>query len=176
MSTVTLMLLLLALCGISFRLVTPILFRLYRRCRIEEITPEWLESFSPSTYYPMQGLLADEDFQFLLRQPGFDLSLYRKLRRERLNIFRQYLNRLILDFNRLHQAARVLLAHGRDDRSDLVTQLVWLKIRFSAAVLQAEFSFLLCRIGFRSLAVRTVILHLEEMSSHLSSIAAAQAA
>lgn len=176
MSTVTLMLLPLAICGISFVLVAPILFRLYRRCRIEEITPEWLESFSPSTYYPMQGLLADEDFQFLLRQPGFDLSLYRKLRRERLTIFRQYLNRLILDFNRLHEAARVLLAHSREDRSDLVAQLVRLKLGFTVSVFQAEFSYLLCRVGVGSLAVRTMIVHLEEMSSQLSAISAAQAA
>jgi len=59
---------------------------------MEEITPEWLENFSTSVYHPMEGLLADEDFRFLSRQPGFDLSLYRKLRRERLRIFRQYLN------------------------------------------------------------------------------------
>lgn len=170
MSTTALMLIPVLLCGLSLVLVSPILFKLYRRCRIEEITPEWLESFSPASYYPMQGLLADEDFKFLSRQPGFDFSLYRKLRRERLHIFRQYLTRLIRDFNRLHTAARVLLAHGCEDRSDMLTRLIWLKARFSVAVVQAEVSYLFCCIGFRSLAARAVILRLEEMSAQLNSI------
>jgi hypothetical protein len=162
-------------CGLTLVLVAPILFKLYRRCRIQEITPEWLETFSPAMYYPMEGLLADEDFRFLSCQPGFDLSLYRKLRRERLYIFRQYLSRLILDFNRLHTAARVLVAHGREDRSDLLTQLMWLKLRFSFAVVKAQLSYFICCLGFRSVAVRAVILHLEDMSAQLTFISATQA-
>ena len=127
-------------------------------------------------YYPMEGLLADEDFRFLSRKPGFDLSLYRKLRRERLYIFRQYLSRLILDFNRLHTAARLLVAHGHEDRSDLLTQLMWLKLRFSVAVVRAQLSYLICCLGFRSLAVRAVILRLEDMNAQWSVILASQAA
>ena len=152
----------------------PITGKLYRRCNAEDITAEWLEDFSPSSYYPMEGLLEEEDFRFLSRQPGFDLSLYRKLRRERLHIFKQYLNRLILDFNRLHTAAKILLAHGHEDRSDLVTRLIWLKVKFSGAVLHAEFSYALCHLGFRSLAVQAMILRLEEMSAQLNSISATQ--
>ena len=154
--------------------VLPVVLKLWRRSNAEEITAEWLQDFSPSSYYPMQSLLAEEDFRFLSRQPGFDFSLYKKLRRERLHIFRQYLSRLILDFNRLHTAARMLLAHGHEDHSDLVTQLIWLKAKFSLAVIQAEFSYLLCRVGFHSLAARGVILRLEEMSAQLSSISTAQ--
>ncbi len=164
------------LCGLSLILVAPIVVKLYRRCRLEEITPEWLESFSPSSYYPMQGLLADEDFRFLLGQPGFDYSLYRKLRRERLHIFHQYLNRIIRDFNRLHAAARVILAHSHEDRSEMVGQLMWLKVRFSAAAIHGELSYLLCWLGFRTLAARAMIVHLEQMSSQLMFITANQAA
>ncbi len=131
--------------------VVPVLIKLSRRCAIQDIDPEWLENFSPASYYPMQRLLSEEDFRFLARQPGFDLSLYRKLRRDRLHIFRQYLSRLILDFNRLHVTARFLLANGREDHSDLVSQLIWLKVRFSLAVIQAEASYLLCCVGFRTL-------------------------
>ena len=159
---------------LSLMFVLPIVLKLYRRCNADEITSEWLDSFSPSSYYPMQGLLAKEDFCFLSRQPGFDLSLYKKLRRERLLIFRQYLRRLIVDFNRLHTAARILLAHGHEDQSHLVSQLVWLKMKFSLAVIQAEFSYLLCCIGFRSLAARAMIMRLEEMNARLGSISAAQ--
>ena len=176
MSTTALLLTAVTLFGLGLAVVSPILFKLYRRCRIEEITPEWLEGFSPSSYYPMERLLSEEDFRFLSRQPGFDLSLYRKLRKDRLHIFRQYLSHLIRDFNRLHTAARLLLAQAEEDRSDVVARLIWLKVRFSWAVIRAEFSYLLCCVGFRTLAVRAAILSLEEMSTQLGSIASAHAA
>ncbi len=164
------------LAGLSLALLLPVIFKLCRKCAIEEITPEWLESFSPSSYYPMQGLLAEEDFKFLCRQPGFDLSLCRKLKRDRLRIFRQYLNRLIVDFNRLHLAARAILANSSEDCSDLVTQLIWLKVRFSITVLRVEISYFLCLMGVRYVSATALILRIEEMSSQLSSIAAAQMA
>lgn len=162
--------------GIILALFFPTLRWLCRRTAVEEITPEWLESFSVSAYYPMQGLLSDEDFTFLSRQPGFDESLYRKLRRERLHIFQQYLIRLILDFNRLHAVARMMLARSDRDRSDAVSKLMKLKLQFSIAVFQAETSYLLCCVGFKFLAVRRLIAVLENMSLELSTLSATQAA
>lgn len=161
---------------LSLALILPVLFKLCKKCTVDDITPEWLENFSPSTYYPMEGLLAEEDFKFLCRQPGFDLSLYRKLRRDRLRIFQQYLSRLIIDFNRLHAAARAILASSSEDCSELVSQLIWLRIRFSMAVLRVQANYALCLVGFRSLATGALIVRLEEMSAQLTSIAAAQMA
>ncbi len=159
----------------SLALLLPILSRLFKTCKVEDISADWLESFSCSSYYAMEGLLSDEDFKFLSRQPGFDLSLYRKLRRDRINIFKQYLNRLILDFNRLHVAARFLLAQSPKDESALVARLARLRIRFAFAVIQAQISYLLCCVGFRCIAVKSVIYYLEEMSAQLSAIPASLA-
>jgi hypothetical protein len=166
----------LLLFAVAIAFAVPVLAKLCRTCRIEEITPEWLENFSTAVYQPMEGLLADEDFTFLSRQPGFDLSLYRKLRRERLRIFRQYLARLVSDFNRLHLVTRLLIAQGAEDRSELVGKLVRLKLRFSIALIRAEGSYWLCRFGLSSLAVHALIMHLEEMHAQLSSVSAAQTA
>ncbi|MBV9612563.1 MAG: hypothetical protein JO091_08825 [Acidobacteriaceae bacterium] len=176
MSTTALILVPVILCTVSLLAVAPLIARLCSRSKIEEITPEWLENFTPSSYYPMQGLLADEDFHFLSRQPGFDFSLYRKLRSDRLHIFRHYLHRLIADFNRLHAAARVMVARGREDRSHLVMRLIMLKMQFSFAVLQAHVSYLLCSIGIGSLAAQAAIRRLEQMSTELGSISAIQLA
>jgi hypothetical protein len=159
----------------SLLLLLPVLLRLFKTCKVEDISADWLESFTCSSYYAMEGLLSDEDFKFLSRQPGFDLSLYRKLRRDRLNIFKQYLNRLILDFNRLHVAARFLISQSPEDQSAVVTRLAWLRIRFSIAVIRAEISYAFCRIGFRYVAIRSVIHHLEEMSAQLSAISVPRA-
>lgn len=162
--------------SLAIGLFFPIVRWLCRKVALDEITPEWLESFSIEAYYPMQGLLSDEDFLFLSRQPGFDSSLYRKLRRERLHIFRQYLFRLIVDFNRLHAFARFILSRSTQDRSDVVTRLLKLKVQFSIAVFQAECSYLLSCIGFRFLAARRLISTLENMSLELAALSQANAA
>ncbi len=156
-------------------LFVPVLTKLSRKCSALDVTPEWLESFSAASYYPMEGLLNDEDFKFLSRQPGFDLSLYKKLRRERLQIFKQYLNRSIIDFNRLHAAVRSILPYAKEDCSEMVSRLIWLKLRFSLAVLKAELSYRLCLLGFHSLAVRSLIGELEAMHLQLNLVSAAYA-
>jgi hypothetical protein len=146
----------------------PVIFRLLRPCPLSEISPDWLENFQASTYYPMNGLLAADDFQFLSRQPGFDSSLVRKLRRDRLNIFRQYLNRLVADFNRLHRVAVLVVAQTNQDNSELFMRLIKLRIRFSLTVLRVEFSYLLCRLGAGSLSVAALLEQFDEMASQLS--------
>ncbi len=149
----------------------PVLLRLLRQCHLSDVTPEWLESFSPLTYRPMEFLLAEEDFEFLVRQPGFEASLHRKLRRERICIFRQYLNRLIADFNRLHVYARFLTTQSQMDQSNLFAQLVWLRVRFSFTVLRVEGSLLLAYFGYQPRVVSKVIARLEDMNGYLHAIA-----
>ena len=165
----------LLLCAVTAAFAIPVLVKLYRRGRVEEITPEWLEAFSVSVYEPMNGLLADEDFKFLSRQPGFDLSLYRKFRRDRLRIFRQYLDRLVNDFNRMHLMTRVLIARSPEDCSDLISGLVRLKLRFSVTLVKAEVNYVLCLLGMRSLAVRGLLLDIEEMHAQFTAAFAMQA-
>ena len=118
----------------------------------------------------MQSLLSDADFRFLARQPGFDRSLYRKLRRERMLIFRQYLRRVISDFNRLHTVARMLVATSPTDQSHMVARLFVLKARFGISVMQAEGSYVLCCLGYHALLAHRVVARLEDMSRELASL------
>lgn len=132
-----------------------------------------MAQFSVSNYLPMEHLLNSADFDFLSRQPGFDLSLYRKLRRERLQIFRMYLIRMVSDFNRLHTAAKIVLSQSEEDQSQLLNQLIWVRMRFSFAVLRAELSYYLCQLGLQTLPVRGLINELETLSLHLAVASAA---
>ena len=157
--------------ALALAFIIRILLKLNRNSDPREIPTEWLARFSVTDYHPMQVLLANEDFAFLSRQPGFDLSLYKKLRRERLRIFRLYLNRLITDYNRLHAAARMLLAETQQDQSEAMARLISLKINFSMAVFRAEGSYVLCCLGSRTLAVRSLLLRLEELSTEVSALA-----
>jgi len=154
----------------------PVLWRVFRNCKAEDITQEWLENFSVSTYSVMEGLLDQRDFDFLSRQSGFDLSLYRKLRRERLSIFRQYLTRLVLDFNRLYYSARILLAHMPEDQSSAFSGLMTVKLRFTGLVLKTEMNYLLCLVGLQTLEVRGLLQNLEDMNAQLLQISAEQSA
>jgi hypothetical protein len=161
---------------LSLIFIVRVLFRLHRPFRQIKIEKEWIENFSAAPYRPMLALLDAEDFAFLSRQPGFDLALYKKLRRERLRIFRQYMNRLIADFNRLHAWARGLAVNAQGDNSALLGRLVKLKLSFSVAVFRAEANYLLCCLGYRTLGVRTLLLSLEEMTAQASAILALQSA
>jgi hypothetical protein len=148
--------------------------KLHKRCPPDEIDPQWLANFSISAYQPMHALLCDEDFSFLSRQPGFDLLLYKKLRRDRLRIFRQYMNRLVTDYNRLHTAARFLVASRPHDQSETMVRLIWLKTHFTALVCRAQMNYLLCCVGFRTLEVRALIIRLEDLSSRVAAISTVQ--
>lgn len=153
--------------GVGLGLVVPTIRRLLRPSKIEEISSEWLESFSVRAYDAMEQLLNDEDFQFLSCQPGFDSALYRKLRRDRLQIFRQYLHRMICDFNRLHLVARVMVARSQEDQSHLVMRLALLKLKFALEVMRAQTNFWLCWFTVRTIGVKALIAHLDELSSTL---------
>jgi hypothetical protein len=150
--------------------VVPVLVRLLKPCQPSELTAEWFETFQTSSYYPMQGLLAPDDFEFLSRQPGFDPSIFHKLRQDRLRIFRQYLNRLIVDFNRLYSLAQLVISQSPDDQSTLFSQLLSLRFRFWLSILRVEFSYLNCRFGMRNVSVGSPIQRLEELSRHLASL------
>lgn len=167
---------LLAIVAFAIAVLGPVVFRLFQPCSFDEISREWLEEFTPSTYYPMRRLLSDEDFRFLAGQPGFDLSLYRKLKRERLLIFRQYLRRLIKDFNRLYTATRTVISHQEEDHSELAVRLVKLRMRFMLSVLSVECGYVLCWMGFRTIAATTMLTRLEEMTAEFLRVAGPQTA
>jgi hypothetical protein len=153
-----------------FAIIVPVLFRLLRPCQASELTLEWYESFDVSTYSPMQGLLASDDFQFLCQQPGFDPSLFRKLRRDRLRIFRQYLNRLIVDFNRMQKLASLVLSQSPEDQSALFAKLISLRIHFGVAIFRVEVSYLVCLLRTHPVQVTYALQQLEAMSFELAAL------
>jgi len=173
---VALIVILFAIVALGVAVLGPVVFRLFQPCSFNEIPREWLEDFKPSSYYPMQRLLSDEDFRFLARQPGFDLSLYRKLKRERLLIFREYLRRLILDFNRLYTVTRTLISHQPEDHSELAVRLVKLRVKFMFSVLSAECSYVLCCLGVKTIVATAMLARLEEMSSEFVRVSRPQTA
>jgi hypothetical protein len=165
--TVSILLGLAIVVGPSAFVIVPTIRRLFLKPAIREITPQWLEEFSPDRYRSMASLLANDDFAFLLRQPGFELKLYRKLRRERLAIFRQYLDRLVLDFRRLHMTARMLAAQNSEDSTEPTQALFKLQWSFNLALVRTEFEYSLCRFGLAAVHVQRLIEPLRSLSEAL---------
>jgi hypothetical protein len=124
----------------------------------------------------MLGLLANEDFAFLSRQPGFDPSIYKKLRRERLSIFEQYLCRLILDFKKLHATARYFVARSDHDRSDVAAKLIRMRWAFAVSVVEVHLQLQLCKVGVGTVEARMVVAKLQQMSDQLSTLTLPQTA
>ena len=176
MTSLSLVSVLVLLLGIPALAVSPTIRRLFRKAKVEDITPEWLEDFSVATYLPMTRLLSTEDFAFLASQPGFDAALYRKFRSDRLRIFRQYLHRMISDFNRLHLAARLLLSQAPQDESQLFGRLVLLKLLFVVSVLRVEIRYMLCKAGLQTVSVAALIQRLDAMSAQLAEMSAIEPA
>src|SRR5438034_7659684 len=98
-------------------------------------------------YRPMERLLQEDDFRFLAAQPGFSPQLGRRFRTERRRIFRGYLRNLRKDFSRLSSAFRILIVHSVEDRGDLASSLVRLRVMFSLSMLALEGRLLLRTAG-----------------------------
>jgi len=159
--TSSILLVLAIVLGPSAVVLVPMLRRFFFKQAIGEITPQWLEEYSPDRYRSMANLLANDDFSFLLRQPGFELKLYRKLRRERLAIFRQYLDRLV------HLTARMLTAQNREDSTEIAQRLFKLQLDFNLALMRTEFEYSLCRYGLATVHVQRLIEPLRSLSEAL---------
>jgi hypothetical protein len=121
----------------------------------------WVDQFSIDKYRPMLRLLSERDFEYLALQNGFTPELARRLRSERCKIFRAYLRNLISDFNRLHSAAREMVAQAAEDRSALASALVSYQVTFLSSVFAVYCRLTLYVLGIGRVDVRKLLNTLE---------------
>jgi hypothetical protein len=136
----------------------------------------WLDEFSVASYGPMLRLLAEDDFDYLKSQLGFNSRALRKVRANRRAIFRSYLKGLIGDFNRLHLFARMVLLYARRDRPELASALVKQRLTFACAIAQVEFKLALHAVGVGTVDVRNLLDIIDTLRINVDEFAAAPAA
>jgi hypothetical protein len=129
-------------------------------------SPEFVARFSVARYRPMQRLLAEEDYEFLAAQPGYDRAIARRLRQRRRSVFRKYLRGMARDFDRLYAAAKQIAVYSERDRKDLLVLLVRQKVAFECGLALIHMRLALHAIGMAPVDVRGLIDALEEMSQH----------
>jgi len=139
--------------------------------RCELVSAEWLSRFSVAKYRPMERLFSDEDYRYLARQKGYRPELARRLRRERIKIFRGYLKWISSDFRRLEAAISFWMSHAQQDRPDLAKALLKRRLSFFFALAAARWRLLLYGFGLSTADVRRLVDSLDQMRVHLRRMA-----
>lgn len=99
---------------------------------------EWFDSFNVASYRPMERLLLESDYEFLRRQPGYEVAIEQRLRASRKRAFRGYLSKLRSDYAKLDLFARTMLVYSVDYRPGYIAQLWRERIRFGCVSLTIE--------------------------------------
>ncbi len=121
------------------------------------VNRHWLYQLSADRYRPMLRLLDEQDFSRLRNQPGFTPDMVKRVRLQRLQIFRQYLASLNLDFQHVVQALKVVMAESPQDRPDLARVLVRIQILFALGMLRVRLRLVLYRWGLAKVDISPLI-------------------
>jgi hypothetical protein len=109
--------------------------------------------FLASRYKPMDRLLDPLDYRFLQSQAGHSRRIVRRLRGQRVDIFRGYVRCLARDFSRVSSALKLVMVHSSVDCSALEGLLLKQRMLFSMHMMSIEASLALYSFG---LSVPTV--------------------
>ncbi len=146
---------------------TLLLVKLCHRSRMPEADAlGWLDQFSAARYQPMERLLNNQDYLFLASQRGYQPSIARRLRRQRIRIFQAYLGGMIGDFQRLLNAARHIVVYSPNDQLTFAATLWRFRLRFYASVVAVEGRVLLHIFGIGHVDARRLLGNLERMHSY----------
>ncbi len=129
--------------------------------RIESVDLD-TSAFAIERYQPLERLLSEEDFSFLKGTPGYTAQIGDRWKRDQRRVVRLYLSELAGDFNRLHAAARAMVAESPLPSAFIVELLVGQKLTFWRTMASIELRLLLPgAVG--SIHVRPLLQMLEAM-------------
>jgi hypothetical protein len=112
-------------------------------------------------YRPMLRLLSGDDVALVSGHP----ALAKKLRVERIQIFRGYLRCISRDYGRLLAAIRFVMAAAQEDRPDLAGALYRYQISFAVALCRIEISLALYRLGVGAVDCSVLVDALDQLRS-----------
>jgi hypothetical protein len=135
---------------------------------------DWDRIFSASRYKPMERLLDAVDYRFLQSQAGYSGRILRRLRVNRVEIFRGYVRCLGRDFSRVSGALKLLMVHGSVDRSALAGLLLKQRLLFSMHMMSIETRLVLHTFGLGAptVDVQSLVEALDMLRTQLQVLAA----
>ena len=158
------------LLGIAF---TILLRKLSPSVERAALPADWEKLYVGSRYKPMERLLDRDDYRLLAAQPG-NGRLVRRLRANRIAIFRGYARCLSRDFSRVSCALRMLMVHAQMDRSSLTGLLLKQELQFRVNMMSLEVRLALHGLGWTApeLDVSSLVDALDAMGAQLRALAA----
>lgn len=134
------------------------------------VTTEWLGDLSDDRYRPMLRLLDEADFRFLRGQKGYTPAMERKLRRQRVEVFRAYLRTLESDFKRVCLGLKIMLVQSECDRPDLASALMHRQLTFACVMLHVQVRVILFRWGLATVDACELIRMFDGMRLELKTL------
>ena len=101
-----------------------------RQYQPSAVNPAEVSLVPARKYQTLERLTSSADLAFLRTRPGFSPEVEKKFLRDRRQAFRSYLKELAADFQRLHKAARELVAVAPEEHSGLIEVLFKQQITF----------------------------------------------
>jgi len=129
------------------------------------------EPFSPECYRPMERLLDEADGKFISSHSACTRQVKKTFRRQRISIFRAYLQLLSKDFHRVCKALKLYMAVCKTDRSDLASVVLKEQFRFAASMIYVEFTLLVFATGWSGLDASRLISAVDAMRERMQSLA-----
>lgn len=129
------------------------------------------EAFSPECYRPMGRLLDESDGKFISSHSGCTRQIKKTFRKQRISIFRAYLQLLSKDFHRVCKALKLYMVTCKIDRSDLAAVVMKEQFRFAASMVYVEFTLMVFATGWSGLDVSRLMHSVDEMRERLQSLA-----
>ncbi len=114
----------------------------------------WFAEFSSFRYLPMRRVLAPAEEAFWVGNAAGSLAAFRA---ERRHLFRQYMDVLRADFERLSQGVRVAVTQAPTDRSADIQKLLSMEWAFRKLLVQAEIRLALHWAGVEPLNAELLI-------------------
>jgi hypothetical protein len=134
------------------------------------VTTEWLDDLSDDRYRPMLRLLNEADFRYLRTQHGYSPAIERKLRCQRVDVFRAYLRTLESDYKRVCLGLKVMLVQSEHDRADLAADLIHRQVTFAVAMMHVQLRLHLFAWGLATVDAADLIRMFDGMRLELKTL------
>ena len=143
----------------SVEAVVLLLFCQYRAVRrhTHAVKRNWRYPLSVDRYRPMLHLLDERDFVWLRTQPGYTPDMTARVRQQRCQVFRQYLQSLNNEFQHMVEALKLVMVQSSQDRPDLARVLIRMQILFALGMLLVRVRLVLYRWGLAKVDISPLI-------------------
>jgi hypothetical protein len=135
-------------------------------------SPRTQEPFSRERYRAMERLLDEADGKFISSHPGCTRQIEKQFRKQRIRIFRAYLQLLSTDFHRVCKALKYYMAACRVDRSDLAALVIKEQFRFAVSLACVEFKLTVYATGWSGMDASRLMRSVDAMRERMQSLAA----